>query len=55
MKALAPVYTTIQRDSKTKGFVQTIRALKRTTTARPLTVGRLRHEGTLTRRRNGER
>jgi TRAP-type transport system periplasmic protein len=37
-KALAPVYTTIQRDSKTKGFVQAIRALKRTTTARPLTV-----------------
>jgi TRAP-type C4-dicarboxylate transport system substrate-binding protein len=35
-KALAPVYTTIQRNTKTKNFVRAIRALKRKTPARPL-------------------
>ena len=37
-KALAPVYTTIQRNANTKTFVHAIRALKRKTPARPLTV-----------------
>lgn len=37
-KALAPVYTTIERDANTKSFVHAIRALKRKTPARPLTV-----------------
>jgi TRAP-type C4-dicarboxylate transport system substrate-binding protein len=37
-KALAPVYRTIQRDTKTKRFVRAIRVLKRNTRARPLTV-----------------
>ena len=37
-KALAPVYTRIERDGKTKSFVSAIRALKRKTPARALTV-----------------
>jgi TRAP-type transport system periplasmic protein len=37
-KALAPVYTTIQRNANTKSFVHAIRVLKRKTPARPLTV-----------------
>ena len=37
-KALAPVYTTIQRNANTKTFVHAIRALKRKAPARPLTV-----------------
>ena len=37
-KALAPVYTTIQRNPKTKSYLRTISALKRKVTARPLTV-----------------
>ncbi len=37
-KALAPVYTAIERNTKTKNFVHAIRALKQRTTARSLTV-----------------